>query len=144
MSENLSQKAWIVFTGQTDLKHLVFLKKGFRHCFVVMQDGPQWITIDPLASHIELKTHDVTRVLNLPKWLEQEGHVVIEAQMKRQAQLAPLQIMSCVEVAKRIIGVRNRFILTPYQLYRHLACQNSKITSPKPKLFSKGVLKWEA
>ncbi|MCD8496748.1 MAG: hypothetical protein LRZ85_00855 [Alphaproteobacteria bacterium] len=38
----LPQEAYVVFTGRTDLPWLRWLKPGFRHCFVLLNDGRQW------------------------------------------------------------------------------------------------------
>ena len=45
------QNAWVVFSGQTEISWLKFLRPGFRHCYVLINDGERWTSIDPL-SHI--------------------------------------------------------------------------------------------
>lgn len=114
------KRFWVVFTGQTDLKRLFFLKQGFRHCFVVMHDGSRWVSVDPLAGHIEVQVHDIPQDFDLPRWLMDQGHRVVAAAFSVALRPAPLMPLTCVEEVKRILGLRSRFIVTPWQLYRHL------------------------
>jgi len=37
---------------------------------------------------------------------------------------APWMPHTCVEAVKRVIGLHARFIITPWQLYRHLMVQH--------------------
>ena len=116
-------KAVVVFSGQTELLLLrMFLKPGFRHCFLLLHDGKCWVSIDPLASHMEVKTyHHLPDDLDLPAWLQGRGHTVIEAPVFAQNTKAGLSWMCCVEVVKRCLGVRAFGVWTPWQLYRHLS-----------------------
>jgi hypothetical protein len=133
------QRLWVVFTDQTDLWWLKFLPKGFRHCFVIIHDGKNWITVDPLSNTMEVVVQDVPKEFDLPRWLKEQGHVVLRVRkMPDEAKVAPVMLFSCVEAVKRMIGVRERFILTPRQLYRHL--QRPAKTS---SFFERGVLSWE-
>ena len=52
-----TQKAWVVFSGKTDLRWLGLLKPGFRHCFVLLNDGLKWMSYDPLANYTEVKIY---------------------------------------------------------------------------------------
>ncbi len=71
--EGFETKAWVVFTGQTDRPWLRFLRPGFRHCFVLLNDGRQWMSFDPMLNHIEVKIqHSVNADFDLPNWLA--GH----------------------------------------------------------------------
>ena len=119
---NNCEVIWIIFTGETDLKFLQFLKKGFRHCFVVMQTENGWITIDPLYLNIDINHYrDKQKNIFLPQWFEQQGYKVVQAIInkptKRKIYFSPY---SCVEVIKKIIGLNNFFIMTPWQLYKYL------------------------
>lgn len=39
----------------------------------------------------------------------------------------PLRLYSCVESVKHILGIRAGFVLTPWQLYRHLNKKGTKM-----------------
>jgi len=119
-------KIWIAFTNHTDLKWLRFLKPGFRHCYAIINDGAGWITFDPLASYTDIVTHkDLNADTNLPLWLQSQGDIVIPVQRNTNiTKSAPPMFYSCVEALKRLIGIHHLFIITPYQLYRHLIKTN--------------------
>jgi len=71
--------AWIIFTGETDLPWLRILKGGFRHCFIVMNDGERWMSLDPLAGYVDITIHHhIASDFDLPSWLEEQGYSVVE------------------------------------------------------------------
>lgn len=135
------QKAWIVFTNQTDLPWLGIFKDGFRHCFVLIHDGQNWISIDPMANYMEVVVHTVPADFNLTSWLEDRGHHVIKAELARDIKKsAPIMLFTCVEACKRILGIHNRFIFTPWQLFRYLLKEQER---EHKNLKHKGDLAWE-
>lgn len=135
--QDYAQKAWLVCTNQTELKTLRLFKKGFRHCFIILHDGAHWISVDPLSNQMEVIVHNVEPDFDLPRWLEARGHKIASAPIaQRLNQAAPIMLFTCVEACKRILGIRNIFILTPWQLYRHIL--NQKFTKKK------GLQLWEA
>lgn len=115
-------RAWVVFSGQTDLPWLRWLRPGFRHCFIVMHDGTHWMTVDPMLHRMEILVHrDLPRDFDLPRWLEKRGQTVIAAAIDvTRRRPAPWRPFTCVEAVKRILGLHARFVLTPWQLYSHL------------------------
>lgn len=131
-----SQKAWVVFSSQTDLPWLRILKPGFRHCSVLLHDGQRWFSLDPLSGHMEVEVHDhVSGDFDLPGWLKKQGHAVVSAPLLRHHKKpAPYMIFTCVEAVKRVLGLHKAFIITPWQLYRFL----------KGHPQTKGDLQWEA
>lgn len=130
------QRAWVVFSGQTEIRWLRFLKPGFRHCYVLLNDGKCWLSFDPLSPFTDIMVHHHVPVdFDLPAWLRGRDHKIIEASLARgQKKAAPVMFFTCVEAVKRVIGIHKRLILTPWQLYRHL-------TKPKN---SKGDYSWAA
>lgn len=114
-------KAWAVFSGRTDLAWLRMLKPGFRHCFLVLQDGRHWLTLDPLATYTELAVQPLPAAFDLPGWYRAQGLTVVAAPIVRgHRRPAPLAVFSCVEALKRALGIHDRWLITPFQLYRHL------------------------
>lgn len=118
-----NQKAWVVFSGQTDLPWLRFLKPGFRHCFVLLNDGKHWVSFDPLSNYTDIAVQHVPAGFDLPGWLKNRGHKVASATLKRTPKPAPFMLFTCVEAVKRVLGLREKFIFTPWQLYCHLTQQ---------------------
>lgn len=116
-----AQRAWVVFSGQTDLRLLRFLKPGFRHCFVLLNDGNCWVSVDPMSHYTEVLVHQVQADFDLPKWLESRGHLVVHAPVSHYPKKpAPFGIFSCVEAVKRVLGIHALSVITPWQLYRYL------------------------
>ncbi len=127
-------EAWVVFTGRTDSPWLKLLKPGFRHCYVLLNDGASWISMDPLSNYLDVSVHhNVPAAFDLPKWLKGRGHEVIPAPVQRIRKEAPWMIFTCVEAVKQVLGLHKRFIFTPWQLYRYLQ-----------EHLKQGELAWEA
>lgn len=116
-------KYWIVFSDNADWWPLRFLRKGFRHCHVVMQDnGGLWLAFDPMLNYLHLETFSYLQPdFDLPEWLRQRGFMVIEVVADHSRKRpAPLRPLTCVEAVKRLIGLHDRTIFTPWQLYKRL------------------------
>lgn len=117
----IAPRAWVVFSGKTDLRFLRILKPGFRHCFVLLNDGNCWVSVDPMSHYTEVLVHQVSSDFDLPRWLERRGHKVVAAPVNHSAKTpAPFGIFSCVEAVKRVLGIHAFAVITPWQLYRHL------------------------
>ncbi|MEI6558953.1 MAG: hypothetical protein WCO00_11150 [Rhodospirillaceae bacterium] len=116
-----SPRAWVVFCDGTELAWLRLLRPGFRHCFVMLHDGERWIAIDPLAALLEVTVPPVAADFDLPGWFAGRGHAVVAAPIRRAlGRPAPWAPFTCVETCKRVLGLRDRLVLTPWQLYRRL------------------------
>lgn len=112
----------IVFVDGTECRALHWLKQGFRHCFVAMRWGKQWVICDPLKNHIEFSVGKPPHDLDLGRFYRERGFVVLTGhcapkKIKGRPWLEPL---TCVAIVKRIIGLRAFWVLTPWQLYRML------------------------
>lgn len=117
----MPDKAWVVFSGQTEIPYLKILREGFRHCFVLFRRGDHWISLDPLAHKTEIELHYLPENFNLPHWLEERGHTVVETEFKETPlNPLPLALFTCVEAVKRVLGVVSWKVMTPWQLYKHL------------------------
>jgi len=111
---------WVIFPKKSDLWWLRFLKKGYRHCFLILNDGDNWITYDPMSTFTEIIMHKFPRCFNLPRWFDNRGDKVVPAKIIRQTNIAPFGMYFCVEGVKRILGIQKFWILTPYQLYKYI------------------------
>ena len=113
-------KAWVIFSPQADMKYLKILKRGYRHCAILLNDGKHWITVDPLSNYTDINVHDVPLEFNLPLWMRDQGYTITTAPIQRTNTPAPWGIFSCVESVKRVLGIHKRRIITPWQLYKYL------------------------
>ncbi len=126
-NDKINKSIWVVFTNQTELPWLCFLKSGFRHCFVIINDGKNWLTIDPMSSYMDIIVHYVGSDFDMPRWLRSRGFIVVKASFNFKVnRVAPSMIFTCVEACKRILGIHRRTILTPWQLYKYLKSSNCK------------------
>lgn len=117
---NENQAMWVVFSNDTDIKFLKLLRRGFRHCFVIIKQSDQWMLIDPRANKTDIFILPHPVGFNLPRYFASEGKVVCKVKgIVTPHKIAPLFPMSCVETVKRVIGLHRRFIFTPYGLYRY-------------------------
>lgn len=121
LSQNInSPEAWVVFSGESDLPWLRILRPGFRHCYVLLNDGHHWISFEPMSNYTDINVHELPAAFDWPLWLHDQGFKVIKSQIHRTRKQAPWMPYTCVEAVKRVIGLHARFILTPWQLYKHL------------------------
>jgi hypothetical protein len=117
-----AQLALVVFVDHSDCRWLRHLRTGFRHCFVALRERGVWLTCDPLKDRIELSLLPIPADFDLARFYADCGHTVLLGQTRpdlprRAFAIAPL---TCVTIAKRLLGVRAPWLLTPWQLCRHL------------------------
>lgn len=114
-------KAYVVFSDKTELRWLKFLRRGFRHCFVILHDGKSWISVDPMAHYIDVRVLPYPPGYHVQQFLRDQGLTVVTCDMGEPEKIcAPPAIVSCTEIVKRILGLRQPLIFTPYQLFRYL------------------------
>jgi len=113
--------ALVAFTGHTGLRFLRCLKPGFRHCLIAVKKGEHWILCDSLAHQLHLDVVSGLDSIDLEFWLRSQGYQVVRHDvcpaLPRTRFFRPF---TCVEAAKRILGIEALWIVTPWQLYRHL------------------------
>lgn len=135
-------KAWVVFSGDTDLPWLKILKPGFRHCYIVLNDQKHWITIDPLSNYMDVRVQEIPLDFNLPLWMKNRGNIVMPAEILNLQKQAPWMPFSCVEAVKRVLGIHACTIITPWQLYKYLRKKQTKHIFKHRTI--KGDFAWEA
>lgn len=132
-------EAWVVFSGKADLFWLRVLKPGFRHCYLIMNDGRHWFSMDPLSNYMDITVHHhVPPEFDLPLWMKDRGLKLVKAPLAREMKQAPWMPFTCVEAVKRVLGLHSRRIWTPWQLYCHLKKLQTDF------LPNKGEFVWEA
>ena len=95
------------------------LKRGFRHCFVTVADGPYWVEIDGLAGvpHVQVKCGTD---FDLAGFYRGHEFTVVEVSIGESPPPGPLAVANCVGLVKTVIGLYAPLVFTPYQLYRRL------------------------
>lgn len=112
-----SPSVYIVFT-KADAWWSIFLHKDISHCYLIKPDCGKWIVYGKSRMTVDLHTID-----DISDIIESE-HIVKAYPTIQQQSL--LSLNTCVGTIKRYLGINN-FILTPYQLYKHLE-QNNEAT----------------
>lgn len=129
---------WIVFSGKADLRVLRWLRPGFRHCFALVREPDRWLLVDPMLHRLEVMTTHCDASFDLPRWMRGRGYRVVRAPVLQPAsRMAAPAPFTCVEAMKRLIGLQDWRILTPWQLYRRL----SALTTHQGEDHGKPVLK---
>lgn len=116
-----AREALVVFSGQAALAWLRILKAGYRHCFLVLRSGQDWILYNPLSHRTELELVPDADSESLARFFEQRGFRVVRTQSRATPlRPAPWRPFTCVEAVKRGLGLQAPAIWTPWQLYRYL------------------------
>jgi hypothetical protein len=115
-----------VFHGQGDHPLGRWLKPDFRHVFVACRTEPDgdpgqscWFRIDWQTGNVCVE-HVAGGAFDLAAFYRSHGYTVIEAEARDGRGWWPLEAITCVGLAKMVLGIRAAFVLTPWQLYRHL------------------------
>ena len=112
-------KALAVFQDKPD-RLLRWMKPGFRHVLVAVEIDDTVVVLDSADGGLHLWSGycDLKDVADYYRGLKA---TVVETEAKPSGTLYPTR-WTCVEVAKRALGVRAPFVLTPRQLHRRLTC----------------------
>lgn len=107
----------IVIFGSSQLPYLKVLRDGYQHCMVAIQSGGVWQLIDPLSNAFYMTELGVARPDEIiSSFVDQEFDAVATQRQAPVAAEMPFGPFTCVEVVKRVLGLRNRWVLTPWQL----------------------------
>ena len=136
----LYRRALVVFAGRAGVRWLRWLRPGFRHCFAAVDDGAQWLTIDPLLHRLEIRASGLPSAFDLAAEYRRMNLIVLDIGPPPVAlRTAPFGIFSCVETVKRVLGLRARWVFTPWQLYRFLERRYEDRVDGAPTKFSKAA-----
>lgn len=94
------------------------LKRGFRHCFVCLDNNGLWLMVDggPGIPNIKYLTEND---FDLAQYYRESGYTVIETVQRKKAVTSPLVLRTCVGFIKAVLCITG-WAFTPYQLYKQL------------------------
>ena len=108
----------VVFEDRTDSRWLRWLKPGYRHCYCLMRADRGWILIDPLLRDLRIAWLDLPDNFDLVQHHVALGRVVLHGSAAPRPSRAPLiQVVTCVEMVKRSLGLAGLRAWTPRQLH---------------------------
>jgi len=95
------------------------LKEGFRHVFVAVRSDGYWITLDGKDG---LPWLDVAAPdsYDLAEFYRKQGFTVVEVDHEAQGSWFPFMTADCLGAAKKVLGVQDWTVRTPWQLYKKL------------------------
>lgn len=115
-------RAIVVFHGRGQGRWARLLAPGFRHCFVCVLDEVRgiWIRIDGQAGIPSFRA-EAAECFDLAGFYRATGFTVVDCDSHTpRVPRTALMLGTCVGAAKRVLGLRAPFVLTPKQLYRRL------------------------
>ncbi len=126
------RRALVVFGDRADLAWLKILKRGFRHCFAVIEGGqgggvPVWVIYNPLSHCTDITTVVGSTASDLADHYRNLGFRVVETRITRPIKrTAPWRPYTCVEAVKRVLGLRAPGVFTPRNLHNFLISENKR------------------
>ncbi len=111
----------IAYTDRTSLTYLKWLRRGFRHCLVLRSAPPHWVLVDTTSNHTQIAVLDVVGLADYLVILHRHGYRFQMSRCRiRPSRRVSFMPCTCVEAAKRILGIVDYRVWTPYQLYNHI------------------------
>ena len=118
-------ECYVVFADNTSLWWLKLLKPGFRHGYVILRlyKTGRWLELNPLSNQFLAAIYDYPPDFDFPGYIRTRRNVRLCRVEIAAAPLkcAPLSFFTCVEFVKRVIGLHDCFIHTPWQLYQKIS-----------------------
>ncbi len=111
--------AYVVFVDYTNLWWLKFLKRGFRHCYIILDFEKFLIEVNSYSNKMVIKAIDNKNYLTTLQVFHKAKVIKTSVNLTPE-RICPISCFTCVEAVKRILGIQNFFIITPYSLYRKL------------------------
>jgi hypothetical protein len=107
-----SDNVYAVFTAAREHWWCRWLHPLYQHCYLIKADAGRWIVYGKTSEGLDLMTLD--------EFSASEGNVIVAKAKVRDNHRSLFMLNTCVGHIKQAIGIRNPFILTPYQLYKYL------------------------
>lgn len=110
---------------QSNYKHWIFklLDPDYQHCYIIGEShGKQyWKVINNRRSHLQVDIEPKTLYPTVRDYCGQGAKIVtIRSEVDQKDITQFLNIFTCVDVCKGVLGIGDFFIWTPKQLYRRL------------------------
>ena len=132
----LPRRALVMFGDRADLPWLRVLKRGYRHCFVLIEgqvpegDGALWMIYNPLSHCTEMGIVAGLDASAIATHYRAQGYHVLETRVVQPPKCcAPWRPYTCVEAVKRVLGLHAPGVLTPWQLNEFISRKINLIIS---------------
>lgn len=132
MLERFSEsQTWVIVFDKCYSKHWWkhLLHPAFQHVFLMRSIGDETLIVNSL-SHITAISHSTASIEDyLASAQDCTAILMLTVHYGSHYKVAPMDILTCVSVAKRILGIRSHLI-TPYALYKELIRAGATIIKP--------------
>lgn len=120
-SSRLTEDWYVVFTSSR-LKHWLtrWINPDFAHVKLVKEDDGLWVIVDSKNSFTQITLELIDDYPHIRKLCPNAVILAVKTHINPNKYQWHLGIHSCVDVAKGILGIREFFVFTPYQLYRYI------------------------
>jgi len=96
-----------------------FLRPGFSHCYLLIKQDVGYVCVEMSIYSMEVNYYPSIR--EFKKTLDKTTVVIKNYTDVNQSLPMPFfRPFTCVEMVKRVLGIKQWSIFTPYQLYRYL------------------------
>ncbi len=120
-------KAFLVYE-ETDRWWRVLLKAQFHHVSIVLMTEHNYIVLNSRGAGVDVFIQGCESTDDVEKRLYglYTGIQEVSIPTFKTNEDVPMGLFTCVEFVKRVVGIRNRWIQTPSQLYNYI--QKRRIT----------------
>lgn len=107
-----SDNYYVVFTPSMDHWWCRFLHPDYQHCYLLKAEAEQWIVYGKTTEGIDLHA--------LPEFSASAGNMIVVKTEVQSNFRTLLMLNTCVGHIKQALGIWQPWIVTPYQLHKHL------------------------
>jgi len=123
---------WYVIFRRTTLKHWIFalLDDEIQHCYAVKDCRDYWLVVDGKNCCLQTTLESKADYPHIRCFDNDSVILSVRAIIDPKGYRYSLCLFSCVDVVKAVLGVKDFWCWTPYQLYRGLT--NGRWTNQNP------------
>ena len=77
----IAKGALIIFADHSELKWLWPLKRGFRHCFTVIEGRASWVVYNPLSHYTDIEIYPFYKAREISEFYQGLGYTVVTARV---------------------------------------------------------------
>ena len=126
--QNLAEvEVFIVYT-KTKTRWQKILKDNFGHCFIIARDEYNWLKLDArkpllISQILPFLAEEEDQLMTFLKNSYESCTIQkkrIKIDLDKSNHIPSLRFWTCVSFIKYALGIKRRFVLTPWQLYKYL------------------------
>lgn len=109
-----------------------FLHPKFRHVHLFRDNRDCCLVVNSFHHVMAVREYPNTLMDYMQQEIAQNPTAILQLTVHYGSHYKPnhLEPLTCVSVAKRLLGIRNRFVFTPKQLYHELLKAGAEVIKP--------------